>query len=559
MRVRFRHLALLMLIHPPALHARPVVSADLLLTNGRVITMDQKNPRAEAIAVKGDRFVWIGTTQGARASVRAKRTVDLRGATVFPGIVDAHTHLMSLGESFLKVDLKNVPTPEEAIRRIKARATTARPGEWILGWGWDEGSWAAHYPTHNALTAAVPNNPVVLTGLHSFASWVNKKALDIAGITKATPDPENGRIIRDERTGEPTGILTNRAQDLVSKHLPALNIIQVKKALELAAAECVRNGLTSVHEARVSPLMIRAFRDLIREGRMPLRVYGMLDGADKQLVDEWLTRGPEVDSTNHRFTIRSIKIFADGALGSRGAALSEPYSDQPATRGVVTTTESDLYSLTRRALSKGFQVATHAIGDFANHFVLNAYERATKEVPQAKDARLRIEHAQVVAPSDVPRFAQLGVIASMQPVHCTSDMEWAEKRIGPARIKGAYSWRWLIQSGARVPVSSDFPGETLNPFYTIYAAITRQDPSGTPAGGWHPEQKMTLEEVLRGYTMEAAYAEFEEDSKGSIEVGKLADMIVISGDITALPPKDTLSIRVMKTYVGGRLVHSATR
>jgi predicted amidohydrolase YtcJ len=289
---------------------------------------------------------------------------------------------------------------------------------------------------------------------------------------------------------------------------------------------------------------------------MPLRVYAMLDGADRNLVDEWLKHGPAIDP-HHQFTIRAFKLFADGALGSRGAALLEPYSDAPQTKGVMTTPESEVYSMTRRALEGGFQVCTHAIGDAANRAVLNAYEQAEKEVPAARDPRLRIEHAQVLAPEDIPRFAKLGVIASMQPTHCTSDMPWAEKRLGPERAKYAYAWRSVKDSGAHLPLSSDFPGETLNPFYGIYAAITRQDPEGNPRDGWHPEQKLTLDEAVRGYTVEAAYAEFEEKDKGSIEKGKLADLTVISEDITKIPPRQILSIRVLKTFVGGKAVYDA--
>jgi len=289
---------------------------------------------------------------------------------------------------------------------------------------------------------------------------------------------------------------------------------------------------------------------------MPLRIYAMLDGADKTLVEEWLKRGPELDP-NHRLTIRSIKLFADGALGSRGAALLEPYNDAPQTKGVMTTPESEIYALTRRSLQSGFQVCTHAIGDAANRSTLDAYAQAQHEVPEAREPRLRIEHAQVLTPEDIPRFARLGVIASMQPTHCTSDMPWAEKRLGPQRARGAYAWRSVKDTGAHLPLSSDFPGETLNPFYGIYAAVTRQDPKGNPQGGWHPEQRLTLDEALRGYTVEAAYAEFEENAKGSIEKGKLADLTVISKDITKLPPEEILSIRVLKTIVGGKVVYDA--
>ncbi|PYT63123.1 MAG: amidohydrolase [Acidobacteria bacterium] len=530
---------------------------DLLLLNAHVVTMNDKQPSAEAIAVQGERIIWVGTSgEAKRLYSKAARTIDLHGATVLPGIIDAHTHLINLGESLVRLNLKDIPSENEIVERVKQRAASAAPGDWILGWGWDEGKWASNYPSNQALSDATPRNPVFLVGLHTFAAWANQRALKLAGIHKDTKDPENGKILRDEKTGEPTGILLNRAQDLVSKHIPPMTLVQAKRAMQLAARECVRNGLTSVHEAKVTPLMVEAFHELVREGRMPLRVYGMLDGADKNLVEEWLKRGPEIDP-HHQLTIRSFKLFADGALGSRGAALLAPYTDAPQTKGVMTTPESEVYSLTRRSLQAGFQVCTHAIGDAANRSVLDAYAQAEKEMPTSRDPRLRVEHAQVLASEDIPRFAKLGVIASMQPTHCTSDMAWAEKRLGPVRVKDAYAWRSVKDSGSHLSLSSDFPGETLNPFYGIYAAITRQDPQGNPPGGWYPEQKLTLEEALRGYTVEAAYAEFQESEKGSIEKGKLVDLTIISKDITKIPPSAILSIRALKTFVGGKIVYDA--
>ena len=478
--------------------------ADLLLFNGHFITMSPRQPAADAIAIEQDRIAWVGSNEEARRFFgQGIRSIDLHGATVLPGVIDAHTHLFELGKSLLRLNLKDVGSEQEAVERVRQRAASTPPNEWILGWGWDEGKWAAAYPDNRALSDASPNNPVLLTGLHSYASWVNKKALQLAGISKETKDPENGKILRDAKTGEPTGILLNRAQELVERHVPPMSLGQMKKAIELAARECVRNGLTSVHEAKVSPEMVQAFRELSHEGRLPLRIYVMLDAADPALVKEWLARGPEIDP-HHKLTIRAFKLFADGALGSRGAALLEPYSDTPATRGVITTPQAEIHSLAHSSLQKGFQVCTHAIGDAANRMTLDAYEQALREVPLARHSRLRIEHAQVLAPEDIPRFAKLGVIPSMQPTHCTSDMGWAEKRLGPQRIKGAYAWRSLLQTGVHLPLSSDFPGETLNPFYVIYAAVTRQDPQGNPPGGWYPEQRLTLDEALRGYTAEAA-------------------------------------------------------
>jgi predicted amidohydrolase YtcJ len=530
-------------------------NADLLLLNAHVVTMNEKQPSAQAIAIRGGRILWVGNTEEAeRLYPRPAHAMDLHGATVLPGIIDAHAHLINLGQSLVRLNLKDIPTEKEIIERVKQRAASTAPDEWILGWGWDEGKWASHYATKETLSAATPNNPVFLVGLHTFAAWANQRALELADIDKNTKDPENGKIVRDEKTREPTGILLNSAQDLVARHIPPMTLAQTKRAMQLAASECVRNGLTSVDEARVTPLMVQAFHELVRDGQMPLRVYAMLDGADKDLVERWLKRGPEIDP-HHQLTVRAFKLFADGALGSRGAALLEPYSDAPQTQGIMTTPESEVYSLTRRALEAGFQVCTHAIGDAANRAVLNAYEQAEKEVPDAHDPRLRIEHAQVLAPEDIPRFAKLGVIASMQPTHCTSDMAWAEQRLGPERVKYAYAWRSVKDSGAHLPLSSDFPGETLNPFYGIYAAITRQDPQGNPPGGWHPEQRLTREEALRGYTLEAAYGEFQENNKGSLEKGKLADLTVVSKDITKIPPAEILSVQVLKTFVGGKVVY----
>jgi predicted amidohydrolase YtcJ len=538
-------------------HPSGVAQADLLLLNGNVITMDQARPVAQAIAIQADRFAWVGSSEEARTFFpRAVRTIDLHGATVLPGLIDAHTHLVELGKSLLRLNLKDVANEEEAVELVKKKVASAAPNEWILGWGWDEGKWASRYPTSKALSDVSPNNPVYLVGLHGFAAWTNQRALERAGITAGTKDPENGKILRDEKTGEPTGVLLNTAQQLVEKHIPPMTLEQTKQAIELAAEECVRNGLTSVHEAKVSPIMVQAFRELVREKHLPLRVYLMLDAADPALVAEWLERGTEIDP-HHQLTIRAFKVFADGALGSRGAALLQPYSDAPQTRGVMTTSEAEVYELTRRSLEKGFQVCTHAIGDAANRSVLDAYSRALKDEPQARDPRLRIEHAQVLAPEDIPRFSKLGVIPSMQPVHCTSDMGWAEKRLGPERIKGAYAWRSLLKTGVHLPLSSDFPGETLNPFYGIYAALTRQDAAGNPPGGWYPEQRLTIEEALRGYTVEAAYAEFEEQVKGSIEKGKLADLTVISKDIRKVSPHEIPSLRVLKTFIGGKLVYAA--
>jgi hypothetical protein len=402
------------------------------------------------------------------------------------------------------------------------------------------------------LSQASPNNPVWITGLHGFAGWANAKALEIAGITRDTPNPQNGEILKDSKTGKPTGILKNAAEGLLTRHILPLSPALTERALTLAGEECLKYGLTTVHDAKVSRPMLEAFRSLAAKRQLKTRIYVMLDGADKELIEPFLEHGPEVDP-EHWLTIRCIKVFADGALGSRGAALFEPYSDAPETRGQMTTSQDEIFKLTTRALKAGMQVAIHAIGDRANRITLDAYETALKELPQATDHRLRIEHAQVVALQDIPRFSRLGVIASMQPPHCTSDMPWADNRVGPERIRGAYAWRSFLNAGVRVPLNSDFPGETPNPFWGMYAAETRQSPDGKPEGGWHPEQCLSRKEVLRAYTVESAYAGFEEKIKGQIAPGMLADFIVISDNILTVPSRALLSLRVEQAYVGGNL------
>ena len=340
----------------------------------------------------------------------------------------------------------------------------------------------------------------------------------------------------------------------MSKYIPPLNGEQLEEALRLAIDECVRYGCTSVHEAKSSGEMVEVFQNLKNKNELKSRIYVMLDGADAELIEPYYKKGPTIDP-DHLLTIRCIKIFVDGALGSRGAAMLKPYSDAPNEKGEIVTSEDELYRLTKRALQRGLQMAVHGIGDRGNRITLNAYRRAIAEVPKAKDHRLRLEHAQVTALEDIPQFAPLGVVLSMQPPHATSDMPWAETRVGPVRIKGAYAWRSFADTGVHLTLNSDFPGETINPFYGMYAALTRQNPQGQPEGGWYPEQCLTLDEVLKGYTIEAAYSEFEENIKGRIKPGMLADFIVLSDDILTIRPREFLSLEVEQTYLGGTLVY----
>jgi predicted amidohydrolase YtcJ len=546
----YRSILVLACVFLSACKASPV--AERVFVNGHIVTMSDSLPEAEAFAVGNGRIADLGTTREIQRRYPNAELTDLHGKTIMPGIVESHGHLYNLGQSFLELNVEGIKTPDEVVQKVKERVAQTPPGEWITGWGWDEGAWAKSYPSNEKLSQVSPNNPVWLSGLHGFAGWANAKALEIAGITRTTPNPENGEIIKDPGTGNPAGILKDNAQKLVSEHIPPPSQAKIEKALTLAGEECLRYGLTTVHDALVTAPMLAAFYSLAAKRELKTRVNVMLDATDEKLIEPFLERGPALDLENW-LTVRCIKIFADGALGSRGAALLEPYADAPNTRGQLTTSQDQIYKLTVRALKVNMQVAVHAIGDRANRITLDAYQAALSEVPTAGDHRLRIEHAQVVALQDIPRFASLHILASMQPPHCTSDMPWAETRVGSERIKGAYAWRSFLNAGVRVPLNSDFPGETPNPFWGMYAAETRQSPDGTPEGGWHPEQCLTRKEVLHAYTIEAAYAGFEEGFKGRIAPGMLADFIVLSDNILSIPSRALLSLKVEQTYIGGKL------
>jgi predicted amidohydrolase YtcJ len=528
--------------------------ADTIYINGHVVTMDTKYPEVQAFAVGQGKILSIGTSEEIASTYPEADVVDLERKTVMPGIIESHGHLLSLGQSFLELNVGGIKTPEEVVLKVKGRVEDTPAGEWITGWGWDEGAWAKSYPTNEELSAVSPENPVYLRGLHGFACWANAKALDVAGIHKDTPNPVNGEIIKDPQTGEPTGILTNKAQDLLTRHIPPMTVARMEKALKLAIEECIKYGLTSIHEARTTTKMLEALRYLREKDELKSRIYVMLDWTEEDLIETYYASGPILDPEN-LLTIRCIKIFVDGALGSRGAAMLDPYSDAPDQKGLIVTPAEEVYSLTSRALKSGFQVAVHAIGDHANRITLKAFERAIKENPDAKDHRLRLEHAQVVALEDIPKFAPLGIVLSMQPPHATSDMPWAEIRVGPERIKGAYAWRSFWDSGVHMTLNSDFPGETLDPFVGMYTAMTRQTSDGVPEGGWYPEQCLQRDEVLKAYTIEAAYSGFEERIKGKIVPGMLADFIVLSNDILHIPVQDFLNIKVEQTYLGGELIY----
>ena len=530
--------------------------ADLIVTNARIYTSDVNRPVAEALAVRAGRIAFVGSNRGALALAgpRTER-LDLTGRTVIAGLVDAHAHLLGLGQALRTVDLVGTRSYEEVIARVAERAKTARPGEWIRGRGWDQNDWAdTRFPTHAALSRAVPNHPVYLTRVDGHAALVNAKALELAQVTAATPDPSGGRFIRDS-AGNPTGVLVDNAQGIVGRVIPAASRTELREQTLAAIAEANRWGLTGIHDAGVGPEGIAVYEELAKEGRYNLRNYVMIRASDS-VLDAFMRRGPQKALHEGRLWIRAIKITADGALGSRGAALLEPYSDDPGNTGLITNSAERIRSVAGRALRAGFQLNVHAIGDRANRVVLDQFEAALREVPTA-DHRFRIEHAQILSYQDIPRFAELDVIPSMQGSHQTSDMYWVPNRLGWARAQGAYAWRSLLNTGVVIPNGSDFPVEAVNPLISFHSFVTRQDGENFPAGGWMPEQKTTRQEALWSITLWPAYAAFMENESGSLTVGKFADFVVLDRDIMTAAPEDVLKARVLVTVLGGKPVYRA--
>ncbi len=530
--------------------------ADLVVTNARIYTSDVNRPVVEALAVRGGRIAFVGSNRGALALAgpRTER-LDLAGKTVITGMVDAHAHLLGLGQALRTVDLVGTRSYDEVIARVVERAKTARPGEWIRGRGWDQNDWAdTRFPTHTALSRAVPNNPVYLTRVDGHAALVNAKALELAQVTAATPDPSGGRFIRDS-ANNPTGVLVDNAQGIVGRVIPAPSRAELREQTLTAIAEANRWGLTGIHDAGVAPEGIAVYEELAKEGHYNLRNYVMIRSSDS-VLDAILQRGPQKALYDGRLWIRAIKLVADGALGSRGAALLEPYSDDPGNTGLITTPPERIKSVAVRALKAGFQVNVHAIGDRANRIVLDQFEAALREVPTA-DHRFRIEHAQILRYQDIPRFAELDVIPSMQGSHQTSDMYWAPNRLGPARLGGAYAWRSLLNTGVVIPNGSDFPVEAVNPLISFHSFFTRQDADNFPPGGWMPEQRTTRQEALLSITLWPAYAGFMENESGSLTAGKYADFVVLDRDIMSVAPEEVLGTRVLMTVLGGKTVYRA--
>ena len=513
---------------------------------------DQRALRNQAIVVRDGRIVETSAADGVRARFPRARVIDVGDATILPGLTDAHAHLYGLGLSLETVNLVDTNSYEEIVARVKSRADQTPRGEWILGRGWDQNDWTIkEFPTRAALDAAVPDHPVWLRRIDGHAGLANTAALRAAGITAATRAPEGGKILFDEK-GEPTGVFIDEAMDLVDKRVPPPSFELRKRRVLASAREIARHGLTEIHDAGADAETIRAVRELVDAGQLPIRLYTMLSGSDDALLRDWFTRGPLIDHGG-RLTVRSVKLYADGALGSRGAALLEPYADDPANSGLLITKPERMADVSRRALASGFQVNTHAIGDRGVRNVIESYEAAGVKA----EHRFRIEHLQVVAPADFDRLVRSGIIASMQPTHATSDMPWAERRVGAERVRGAYAWRTVLERGGRLALGSDFPVEAVNPFFGLYSAVTRQDHGGSPAGGWHPQQRLTLAEAIRGFTLDAAYAAFEESTRGTIEPGKLADFTIVEGDLFSLPSAELHRAKVKMTVVNGEVVYDA--
>ncbi len=539
----------------PAASVRIAEPADTVFTNANVYTVDPKAPKAEAVAVKNGRIVFVGTSAAAQAHVGAKTNIiDLKGATVVPGLTDAHYHLMGVGLREVTLNLEGTTTLETFLAKVKERVDKTAPGKWVTGRGWIETFWKPQaFPTRHDLDRVSPNNPVFLTRADGHAGVANTAALKLAGIDKTTADPFGGEILRDKATGEANGMLIDSAQGLVRKHVPGMTAAEREEALILGIQRSLSLGWTSVHTAGGSHAEAEMIKKVVASGRGRLRVYEVVHGPGES-ANRLIREGTEIGTHDGRFTMRGIKVVLDGALGSRGAALLEKYSDENTT-GLLTAKPEEVRPMLVAALKSGIQVQTHAIGDRANRIILDLYEEAFNAVSPSdrkiKDPRWRIEHAQIVTDEDIPRFKKLGVIASMQPSHAIGDLFFAPKRLGRERLAGAYAWQKFLRSGTIIAGGSDAPVERGEPMIEFYAAVARKSLAGESGDGWHPDQAVSREEALKMFTIWPAYAAFEEDSRGSIEVGKLADLTVLSADIMKIREPDILKTKCLMTVVGG--------
>jgi len=540
--------------------------ADLIVRNARIVTLESP-ATAQAIAMKGERIIGLGANAAmAEFTGPNTRTIDAKGALVIPGFIEGHGHFMGLGQFQRNLNLRDARSWGEITSMVAAAAKEAKPGDWIVGRGFHQSKWTTPpspavqgFPVHDELSRAAPNNPVQLIHASGHATMVNAKALELAGITRDTKDPEGGEILRDAQ-GRPTGLLNERAQalarrpygDYLARRPPSQRIADARAEAASAFKECLRNGITSFQDAGSSFETVDLFRALRAENKLDVRLWVMLSESNEALA----AKGAQyrtIDSDKHRLTVRSIKRALDGALGSRGAWLLEPYSDQADRSGLNTASLESVRATAQYALANGFQLCVHAIGDRANRETLNLFEAAFRGDQKAVDARWRVEHAQHIAATDIPRFASLGVIASMQGIHCTSDAPYVLARLGPQRAEeGAYVWRKLIDSGALVTNGTDVPVEEIDPIASFHASVTRKLNDGST---FYPAQSMTRMEALRSYTINAARAAFEENDKGSLRPGKLADLTILSRDILTIPGDEILKAEVLYTIVGGKVMY----
>ena len=550
--------------------------ADLILINGRVYTLDWDEPAtdgtvaadaphddrgwqpdATAVVTKGGEIVFVG---GSKEAMQHKgettRVIDLAGATVLPGLVDSHTHVFELGALLERVNLIDVATEEEAVALVVERAKSVPKGEWIIGAGWDEGAWANRYPDKVLLSELVPDHPVFLRSLHGFSGWTNQMALESLGITADTEVPTGGEM-RLGADGQPNGLFLNRGIELLDNGVPAPSREAMTQQLLKGLNQMAEDGYVGVHEAGIHSMGMSILEELEAANELPIRVYAMLSLRDEDLIRKWIAKGPDKDNDSMLVT-RTVKAYYDGALGSRGARLLYDYSDKPGHRGISGDGYGFNQALNAEAMKAGFQVGIHAIGDAGNRESLDILEGVFREEPSTAKNRHRIEHAQVMHPDDLPRLGELGIIGSMEPPHAVEDKTWAEERLGPERILGAYAWRTLRETNARLTFNSDNPGSDHSIFYGMHSAVTRQDKNREPEGGWYVDQVMSSDETVRGYTIWSAYASFREDVTGIIEEGRWADLTVMDIDPFILAdesPGDILNGRILMTIVNGNIVY----
>lgn len=539
-------------------------TASLILVNGKIVTVDDRFPAAAWIALRGDRITAVGLDpKGFNRHVGdGTEIIDLGGALAVPGLIESHGHFIGLGQSKTILDLTKARSWDDIVALVAEAAKSAKPGEWILGRGWHQDKWdrapepnIEGLPLHDALSRATPDNPVLLEHASGHSSLANAKAMALSGISRTTTDPDGGEIVRDAK-GQPIGAFLETAQSLLRYEAghgaPAEEEAKTRRLVDLAVQECLSHGVTTFHDAGVSFGTVDLYKKMAAEGALPVRLYVMLGADSKALAARGLAYRMIGEGNDH-LTVRTIKRLIDGALGAHGAWLLEPYTDLPGSTGLNTESIEEMKATAKFAIENGFQLATHAIGDRGNRETLDIYEEAFRAHPDKTDLRWRVEHAQHLNAADIPRFARLGVIPAMQPIHCTSDAPWVLKRLGEARAaEGAYVWRKLMDAGSKIPVGTDVPVERVDPMANFYAAVTRKLKDGTT---FFPDQKMTREEALRGYTINGAYAAFETGLKGSLAPGKLADITVLSRDILTCPEDDIPGTEVLYTIVGGKVLY----